>query len=406
MGKTLFLPPKVEAWLKAHGAKDWVIESAPWPETGGPRTYVLATVALQGLDFVDTTYNPRKPNPPKVKELQASVRLISLLSPLTCAHDLGNEKEPVVLIDGRHRYEALKLLAEEDRAWEAKARVDAKVFFGLTKSDLHVLATYLNRTRRALKRGEYYTAIVNIFEQKKLEVEQETGRSPPEDVVFNSILKRQLQDRDFDLSIGRIVGVCALSEEEGDSWSPYVGSHQGDRFRTDGKNLYCPLTAGNLAEFLRHLCLPKPYKDQGQNRAVEIGNTLDLGRIFRKTVFGLPTDTREEATYTTVGCKFWCMAALGSLMGKWKELPAMEKKSSPFSHAEIPWTKVKAFLSTYVEIMKPQAAHINKFRNTSNQDDLRAAWSYQTQQNQVLRPLRTAFEKAGYKFRGDEDGKD
>src|SRR5207245_2065052 len=128
------------------------------------------------------------------------------------------------LIDGRHRFDALQALSIEDKQWANRARVDLKIYFGLSKSDLFSLSAYLNRTRKSLAKGEYYRVIVRIFEEKKKELEALDGKARTEEAVFKAISAQTISNRDFDLSIGRIVGLVAFDDEEADSWYPMVGN--------------------------------------------------------------------------------------------------------------------------------------------------------------------------------------
>ncbi|HEV8050676.1 MAG TPA: ParB N-terminal domain-containing protein, partial [Thermoplasmata archaeon] len=230
-GSTDGPPPEKElaAWLVAHGANKLVYDSSAIPFTDGSRGFYLTSVGLLDLDFPSDEFNPRTQSTARTKEIQASITTLGLLTPLTCAYippEIG-DKSRVVLIDGRHRFKALKALQAIDTGWGKRARVDIKIYFGLERSDLYLLATYLNRTRKNLTKGEYYKVVVDIFDEKKSEIEGRTGKPATEEVVFSEIASKALQNRDFDLSVGRIVGMVAFSPEWGEeSWYPMVGSRQ------------------------------------------------------------------------------------------------------------------------------------------------------------------------------------
>ncbi len=354
---------------------------------------------MSSLQFEKNDYNPRTPSPARVNELLASVRQLSLLSPLTCAFMPLGEKELVLLIDGRHRYEALEALAKEDPDWARQARVDLKIYYGLSRSDLHVMATYLNRTRRALRKGEYYKAIVKIFEQKELELRQETGKPVKEIDIFNSIHARELTNRDLDLSVGRLVGIAAFDDEEADSWYPLVGTHQHEKCDIAGQTYYCPLTAGNLAEFLSYLCFGHPYPDLGERRAVELGNVIRLGRLFRSLVLNDPVKQRHDTTHTTVGSKFWCMAALGGLLENSEAIPEAPRGSSALANDDLDWKAIEEVIEGYAKVMKKQADIVRGYKDTSEPGFLKDAWSYQTQREQVRVPLKQELAKRGVRFR-------
>jgi hypothetical protein len=294
-------------------------------------------------------------------------------------------------------------MLRDDQSWFDNARIDLKVFYNLHKSDMHVLATYLNRTRRPLKKGEFYKAILRIYLEKKEELEGRTGEPVRESLVFESLVGAELSNAEFDLSIGRIVGTCALDEEEEGSWFPRVGNYQHDRFLIDGKPYYCPLTAGNLAEFLRHLCRPRAYNDFGEMRAVEFGNVIALGNRFSKIILDKPIAARGVVTHTTVACKFWPLAAFGGLVGDCVDLPAKNSERHMMANTEIPWNTIDDLLKEYRSIMEGQAVVINNYLKSGLLVDLKEAWSYQTQRDQVRKPLRELLIKSGFRFRGESE---
>src|SRR6266566_5239694 len=234
------IPPDFAAWLEKAGATDWICDTAPSPRNAFARKFLLATVDLSKLQFEENDYNPREANQKKVNELKASVIQLSLLTPLTCAYldpedrggEDGKDGEAVVLVDGRHRYIALKQLAADPAsgAWKDNARVDLKVYYGLSKSDLFMLATYLNRTRKNLRKGEYYKVVLDIYQSRELELQEQLGRPVTEAEVFDSISTRAVPDKAFDLSVGRIVAITAFDEEDSKGWYPMVGLSQKYRF--------------------------------------------------------------------------------------------------------------------------------------------------------------------------------
>lgn len=416
------LPHELRAWLERHGASEVISQSTPVVYMDYPRRrYVLATVRLKDLigddSFTRTDYNPREPDPRKTRDLQASITLLSMLSPLTCAfvdktnRDKEDKKEHVILIDGRHRFEALKLLAKDtqNKRWLDETRIDMKVFFGLSKSDMHVLATYLNRTRRALKKGEYFRAIVKIYEKKETELHEATGKPATEEEIFEAVNPHELTDRNYDLSIGRIVGLTAFAKEEGDSWNPFVGVHQADRIDEENHEFfdyYCPLTANNMGLFLRDQCRVKPYGKEWNKRDMEIGNVVRLGRLFNKIVFTHPLSSRGKFTDTTVSCKSWCISSLGSLMARAEILQNGEEESL-LSREDIDWTFVEGLLKEYMKIMEEQAGIVTRYYAEQQLDrkmDLyNRAWSHQTEKAIVTSRLQIEFEnRRGFKFKSME----
>lgn len=372
---------------------------------GKEQKYILTTVKLEDLEFTNHRYNPRVPTIERVKDLQASITRLGLLSPLTCAYlnkqALENEedkKECVILIDGRHRFNALKELAVVDAGWGKIARVDVKIFYNLTKSDLHVLATYLNRTRQSLKKGEYYRAIVNIFDEKLNELQRVKGDPAKENEIFDSINTSELSNRNIDLSIGRIVGLTAFNSEEQDSWYQLVGEHQFSKYtNSEGEQFYSPLTAGNLAEFLKSICYPGPYDDYGDKRDVEIGNVVELGRKFRKNVLIKPVKGKSEINGTTVASKYWCMSAFGSLLS---EMKGLSEKNGPslLSDPDIKWSEMERALIVYSRIMEEQAEKIRRYKDSNDPEFLKLAWSHQTIRDNVKNPMKELFEREHFEF--------
>jgi hypothetical protein len=389
----------LKSWIKFHKGKPPVEEFSEKPgKQSKPYPFVLTSVPLTQLRFYSHAFNARTPNSGKVNELRASVVQLGLLSPLTCAYvdpeSLPNAHEhpiePVVLIDGRHRYEALRALRSEDRDWAKRVRIDLKIYYGLERSDLFLLATYLNRTRKALARGEYYKVLVNVFDERKRELEQSDGRPRKEIDVFHDIKSPSITNLNFDMSVGRIVGMTAFDDEENDSWYPMVGTRQQERFdpKKDQFKGFRPLTAGNLAMFLGYLCKKAPYRDLGELRAIEISNVLELGRKFRHKIL-TPIVDYETATPTSVCCKHWCLDAFGSILedSKFFQHRTSEKQTA-LSDESPDWTSIEKILDAYYEIMEDQAADTNRWKHHTRPSP---PWSYQTQRDQVKLPLYKAL---------------
>lgn len=399
-------PEELIRWVLTKGGVSWVADNAVFPTTQHERSYLLTSVALKDLMFVNHEFNPRVPSPTRVGEMQASISQMSMITPLTCAYiepeERSREKtagdEPVVLIDGRHRFTALEDLASNDADWASQARVDLKIYYGLNRSDLYQLATYLNRTRRNLKKGEYYQVIVKIFEETKSEIEAQSRRPATEQEVFDKISERAVPNKTFDLSIGRIVGLTAFDDEESDAWYPMVGLNQRQRYQGPAGRGYCPMTAGNLAGFLGELCKPKPYDDTGEKRATEIWNVLRLGRIFRNHIIKAFVTDYETATGITVACKFWCLSAFGSIL---YDSPmakgARDKFGSLMADPNPDWDLIERSVKAYWDQMDEQATIINEYKLQGFRQDpnvLKRAWSYQTQREQVKAPLKQALHSA------------
>lgn len=411
------VPAGLDRWLRDHrAAGERLTDYALFPDSDGKEgarwPFLLTTAPFRELKFEVHKYNPREPNEGKVRELEASIRQLTLLSPLTCAYiekgetDVSTGKtERIVLIDGRHRFKALQNLSG-DRAWADSARIDLKVYWNLEKSDLHLLATYLNRTRRALKRGEYYRAIVEIYENRLSEILEQTGKTPTEDEVFKSIHARELTDKDFDLSVGRVVGLTAFDKEELDSWCPLVGLGQRQPIQEplgDVTDAYCPMTAGVLAEFLRPLCQTSAYSDKGRRRSAEIDNVLDLGRVFRKTKLLQPVLNFKIQTATSVGCKYWCMVAFGELIACSTEVyPEDRGDSAPLALDDQDWKAYAKLVSSYRDVMEGQAKFVNDNPEGTNLALLNKAWSYQTVKGKVKANLRKELTDRGFSFRDEE----
>ena len=388
--------PDLRAWVKAHRGKALVEELSEKP---GKRSkaypFVLTSVPLSQLRFFSHAFNPRTPNPGKVNELRASVEQLGLLSPLTCAY-VDPQKVPnsdehpaekVVLIDGRHRYQALRDLRSADSEWGRRAKIDLKIYYGLEPSDLFLLATYLNRTRKSLARGEYYKVLVRVYEERKRELESADGHPRTEAQVFADIRSPSITNLNFDMSVGRIVGLTAFDEEEDQSWFPMVGTRQQERFeaKKDKFKGLRPLTAGNLAVFLGYLCKPGPYKDDGKARAAEIENVIKLGERFRRLGILAPVTDYETSTATSVCCKHWCLDAFGSILEDSELFRArVSEKKSPLSDAEPDWNSIDDVLESYYKIMELQAVETNRWKRGKIEYP---PWSYQTQREQVKTPL-------------------
>ncbi len=398
-------PQELVQWLRDRGARENIpdVASAPAKLGGIERDYVLATTRLADLTFEENDYNPREPDKGKIKELQASIIQLSLLTPLTCAYISKEERdteddgrEAVVLIDGRHRYSALKGLASDPAAngWGRDARVDLKIYYGLARSDLYMLATYLNRARKNLRKGEYYQAVADIYQKREIELREKKGRPVTEVEVFASVNSKAVPDKQFDLSIGRLVALAAFDEEDPKGWYPLVGLSQKDRF--EDQREYSPLPAGNLGVFLGHLCLAEAYDDHGEIRAVELTNVVKLGRRFREHVTTSLVPNYMEATGITIASKHWVLDAFGAILAE-SSLFAKAKQAGrqPLAVTSVDWKSLDKVLIAYRRVMDEQAVAVNAIRReeTPPKDFLVKAWTYQTQTKQIVGPLREQLQR-------------
>ena len=334
-------------WLERNSARKLVFEQSAIPYSSQLRGFFLTSVQLTTLTFPSDEFNPRTQTTARTNEIRASITSLGLITPLTCAYippENGNDSR-VVLIDGRHRFKALKELQDQDADWAKRARVDLKIYVGLSRSDLYLLAAYLNRTRKNLTKGEYYKVVVQIFDKRKEEIEGKAGKPAGEDQVFAAIAHKALQSRDFDLSIGRIVGMVAFTDDYGDeSWYPMVGSRQQEAYDgPDNLTGYKPITAGNLAAFLRHLCFAGPYTlSQEAFRATELTNVGRLGQIFRKRLIKEPVRNYDEATETTMGSKHWTLVSLGVILRDSRLFATSRQNNrSAFSDEKIKWDAIE-----------------------------------------------------------------
>lgn len=379
-----------------------VIGESKWPLMLGKRKFVLVApkFSLIKRAFTNHDYNPREPNLGKINEIKGSISQFSMLTPLTCAllpedAEIKND-EKVILLDGRHRYEALIELTSPIQDWSYNENeVDIKILYGLSKSDLLIMSTYLNRTRKNLKKGEYFASVVKIYEAAELEYLNKKGVMPLESEIFEKIDVNALRDRKFDLSIGRIVGTVAMDPEENGGWAPKVGSSQGQKYMVDGQNYYCPLTAGNLAVFLRYLCKSDAYNDHGQTRKIEIANVSELGKLFNKLVLDVKLEKRDIPAKSNVASKYWCMDAFGKILSDKKKI-FTGSKGTLMSSANIDWGKIEAVVKTYGEIMTIQAEKNRDYLSNNKEDleQLKGLWTYQTQRDQVEKPLKGELENS------------
>lgn len=381
-------------WLAKNHARKLVFDQSAIPYSTQERGFFLTSVQLSTLTFPSDEFNPRTQTTARTNEIRASITSLGLLTPLTCAYipPENDEESRVVLIDGRHRFKALKELEGQDKDWAKRARVDLKIYVGLERSDLYLLAAYLNRTRKNLTKGEYYRVVVDIFDEKKEEIEGKEGTPASEERIFGAIAHKALQNRDFDLSIGRIVGMVAFTEDYGDdSWYPMVGSRQQEAYDGPLKLTgYKPITAGNLAALLRHVCWAGPYTtDQETLRATELTNVGKLGEIFRERLIKEPVRNYDEATETTMGSKHWTLVSLGIIFRDSRLFAASRRNGrSAFSDEKVKWAVIRRALDAYADEMADQAQRYNEARDSESNIDYGNIWAYQTQSDLIVPRLR------------------
>ena len=403
---TIEIPDELKKWLEENECtydKNGISIPQFFDKDGNRnKTFLYAKCPLNKLTFNDHKFNPRRPNLGKVNELANSISSLSLLSPLTCAFiqndsDIEGNGGNVFLLDGRHRYDALIKLRDENKEWAHKTVIDLKIYFYIEISEVYLLSTYLNKTRKALAKGEYYKVIVEIYENRVEELLSKKGMAEPltEKKVFDSISGKDLTDKNRDLSIGRIVGLVAFDPEEEGSWYPWIGIRQQDKFKKDdGTISFCSMTAGNLYKFLSHLCYNGPYDDKGENRATEINNVLKLGEYFKDIIF---KDIKgyDTTTATSVACKHWVLDALGKIIKEREQdfISSDMGSKSLMANTDIKWERFEEILKAYFKISGIQAEKINYYRKTKNPSDLKEAYTYQTQTDQIIGSLLDDLRK-------------
>lgn len=381
------VPPRLRSWLEQRHVDLTEAHTSHLPGHGDHgRSFVLTTVPLRHLRFTDHRYNARQPSEAKINEVTSSMRYMGLLTPLTCFFD--DQGDEVFLVDGRHRYEALQLLAVEEPDWADRAVVDVKIYMGLQASEVHVASAYLNRTRRNLRNGEYYQIIRTIYQTKYQELATTMKRTPTEDDVFNAISHRELANRNFDLSLGRLVAECALSPSS-EGWYPFVGGYQGQRILDPRISGYCPMTAGNLAHLLRPLCTVGPASEA--TRSMERQNIERLGDQFREHVLE-PVHRRSGITGVQTACRHWTLAAFGRIL---RGLVGAAADVSPFGLSDVDWKNLGDAVRAYRKIMDKQAELIRGARQEDKDSLPESAWAWQTRLNLVQSALERELEAAG-----------
>ena len=416
------IPDGLRDWIIKRCGDKYTIVKCKWPIDDLPKGYVLCSCPLNELNFDDHLYNPRNSSITKVRKLKASIQLMGLFSPLTCAF-VEKHLDKVLLIDGRHRYDALLMIKEKYPEWAEQVYIDIKIYYNLPPSDLHAMATYLNKTRQKLKKGEYYRALVKIYNRKKEEIEENEGETPTEQYIIENIHGEEYSNKTVDFTTGRIVGLIAFDKNEEGSWYPFIGLGQREKIPLDEynklvselnlhglKSIYKPLTAGSFHDFIRPLCYDKPYPDWGKRRSVEIGNVSEMGVIFRdiffqRELFDIPQN--KQYTATTIGCRYWCIVALGQLMNEIKgHLLNENEKNDPLMAHEYPnWNEIKGIFEGYKKSMDIQAQYVKKYiekkraEKSGQEEILEKAWSYRTTKEKVMAPLRDELREMGYPFK-------
>jgi hypothetical protein len=439
------IPPELKAWLDERDAfYTSAVARAPDAEE---HPFVLATLPLKSLNFQDGQYNPREPIPAKIKQLAASISSLTMLTPLTAAHvDISKSggTEPVVLLDGRHRFKALEMIVKrqkelgETSRWSVDDRIDVKIYHSLSRSQLNALSVFLNEGRRSLKKGEYYSGLLTMYNNRAKEMSAKLHRMPNETEVFETLRnKKGITNLNLDLSIGLHVARAGF-DGEAKGWFPFVGKGQGspikgnveESFKTneqdfnegvwgDEKKRFeqkfddtkvslegsCPITAGNLAYFLKPLCRPSAFPGEKSYdfRSTELQVVRRLGEEFQKC--GILTGIENRGvTPALLACKHWTIRSFSNLLAGLPELMAIKgDEESILANAEREHEQlIKKGINAYAKACFAAAPKVNQFRDglTANGDlDDTSLWAVQTQPRFILPGLAEALkEYSGLEF--------
>lgn len=378
-------------------------------EVAESREIFLGSIPLKWISH-NHRLNPRIPRHQFLKQLQGDIKSLGLLTPLTCAlvdrGDIEAGTYEMLVIDGRHRLEAINQLLNGITE-DTDGNVDVKVISPeAPESFLYQLSLYLNRTRKALKKGEYFKHITELW-QKAVE-EMTTPDGPPLESAVFEFLKgtSELYDAKKDLTIGRIIGEL-LQTEIGDS---FIAIGQGEKLYYQENIITKVITAQNFQNLITPFVSFKAYDEPepSESRSKEIMNAIKLAEILYDTLYHPKylSDIKYRPSETTdykqpipspgaIAGKSWITAACSDMLDAIWKSEEYQQQLSDFGLAE--FQAYEDFFVKLREIFKEEAIDVAIWRLEKREreeiTDLEMPKSFLTQKTPIIKWLNGKFDE-------------
>jgi len=263
---------------------------------------------LNGKTLERHEYQPRAIDHKRVKELKENISIRGLMTPLIVSERKIDTSIKYLILDGQHRYEALKLL-------ELLDEIQAKVYVNLTpevEMDICREANELRKRPNAGERYRTYNRIYNYYED--FFKNKNKPYSEADLLIAQKIVAPQKQR---EVLIGKIVE--RLRDE--DEIKNFISDAQVPKKLIIKDKKTTLITAQNLATFLTHLCRTKPItksemddKNYRNLREEEYKNIKHIVEFMIKEIIHpyLKTDIDTAMDF----CKHHPISAIGKIVAE------------------------------------------------------------------------------------------
>lgn len=299
------------------------------------RRYTTGVLPISKIKL-DSKYLVRHLDEKHRDRLMQEIQEEGLIEPITV------NKEPngdYTLIAGQHRIEACKELGFED--------IDAKIYWELDETSKMLLGYMSNEARKRPAAGDRYSALYQIFEEKKQDFVK-NGRIPCEQDIINETYLKSSKMKVNEIVKGIIVDRLRHDPSSEVSRFELIQNAQVPRKKiVDAINhgTYPLFTAQNVFLALSNLCRQKPItaeeEEEGKNyRNNEYNNVREF---FNKIVeeFIQPWIEVEDVDPAINFCRRHPFDAFTKLVAELlvqEGCPSVSSKTAPFYHSEkIDW---------------------------------------------------------------------
>lgn len=310
---------------------------------------------LDGKNLERHEYQPRAIDPKRVKELKENISTRGLMTPLIASERKIVDSTKYLILDGQHRYEALKLL-------ELLDEIQAKVYVNLTPEVEMDICREANELRKRPNAGERYRTYNRIYDYyEEFFKKRNKPYSEADLLVAQKIITPQKQR---EVLIGRTVE--RLRSE--DKIKNFISDAQVPKKVLIKDKKTTLITAQNLATFLIHLCRTKPIKKEEMRgkgfmdlREDEYENVKHVVEFITKEIiesyFKTDLDTAMDF------CKHHPLSAVGKIIAEvLLRATAGGRPNAAAYNNKIEWDKTKEYFEK-LKIIDWKDPTLSKERN-------------------------------------------